>query len=110
MVMASCVAVLFGDKIRSQSKPFYIYFNWLLLMESRYPSTRSFAEQCHINQQGAVNGERMGKKKTNPHQQDNVFITKTRSALTDLAPLSAHTSGKRERVTNQCPIKWMGAG
>ena len=28
MVMASCVAVLFGDKIRSQSKPFYIYFNW----------------------------------------------------------------------------------
>ena len=28
MVMASCVAVLFGDKIRSPSH-FYIYFNWL---------------------------------------------------------------------------------
>ena len=29
--MASCVAVLFGDKIESQSSHFYIYFNWLLL-------------------------------------------------------------------------------
>ncbi|WP_223934071.1 hypothetical protein, partial [Aeromonas caviae] len=26
MVMASCVAVLFGDKIRSQSKPFLYLF------------------------------------------------------------------------------------
>ena len=23
--------ILFGDKIRSQTKPFYIYFNWLAL-------------------------------------------------------------------------------
>jgi hypothetical protein len=25
------VLILFGDKIRSQTKPFYIYFNWLPL-------------------------------------------------------------------------------
>ena len=31
MVMASRVLILFGDKIRSQTKPFYIYFNWLAL-------------------------------------------------------------------------------
>ncbi|MFM5465965.1 hypothetical protein ACET66_18295, partial [Aeromonas simiae] len=29
MVMASCVAVLFGDKIRSQSKPFLYLFQFV---------------------------------------------------------------------------------
>jgi hypothetical protein len=42
MVMASCVAVLFGDKIRSQSKPFLYLFQ---LVAAKDP-VHEFALEC----------------------------------------------------------------
>ncbi|MFM5161374.1 hypothetical protein ACEUAT_20835, partial [Aeromonas veronii] len=47
MVMASCVAVLFGDKIRSQSKPFLYLFQ---LVAAKDPVHEP--PICSINQRG----------------------------------------------------------
>ncbi|MFM5765100.1 hypothetical protein ACET7Y_19635, partial [Aeromonas veronii] len=61
MVMASCVAVLFGDKIRSQSKPFLYLFQLVAAKDPvherhqnpRYCSWITASNMLH-NQRGAA--------------------------------------------------------